>query len=66
MNDWERRERLDARGKDELPLVRDSHEMAKQYSPGACRICNGVKDGFNIQSEAGCPSRQAPKVPLRG
>jgi hypothetical protein len=41
-------------------------EAVKEVSPGACRICNGVKDGFNIQSEAGCPSRQAPKVPLRG
>jgi hypothetical protein len=41
-----------------MPVL--DHEMVQQNSPGACRICNGVKSGFNIQSEAGCPSRQAP------
>jgi hypothetical protein len=40
--------------------------LRKASALGACRICNGVKGDFNIQSEAGCPSRQAPRVPLRG
>ena len=33
---------------------------------GACRICDGVKGRFQLQSKAGWPSGQAPKIPLRG
>jgi hypothetical protein len=29
------------------------HEVAKQNSPGACRICDGVKGRFHIQSDGG-------------